>query len=89
MDAKIAPQGVTLQANLQLWASPLLAPFEGSFYQQHPVLLRLAVLVPVFAVLGSHQQGKRSAFKGASRIVRVAHSSRSRRDRIPAAGPMP
>lgn len=34
---------------------------KGLFYQQHPVLFRLAVLVPVFAVLGSHQQGKRSS----------------------------
>jgi len=34
---------------------------KGLFYQQHSVLLRLPVLVPVFAVLGSHQQGKRSS----------------------------
>jgi hypothetical protein len=40
------------------------------------VLLGLAVLVPVFAVLGSHQQGKAvQSLRRQARVMRVAHSS--------------
>lgn len=67
----------TIHAALGSWASPLLAPFEEPLsYQQHPVLLGLAVLVPVFAVLASHQQGKAAqSLTRQARVVRVAHSS--------------
>ena len=54
----------------------IAAPFEVPLsYQQHPVLLGLAVLVPVFAVLASHQQGKAAqSLTRQARVVRVAHS---------------
>ena len=52
-------RGSLLQANLQSWASPLLAPFEGPLSTNSTrCSVGLAVLVPVFAVLGSHQQGR-------------------------------